>query len=120
MVGDVLAWVQSGASIGLLALCSKLYVDNRKLRLEEKKVDLDENKDERDGYGQLIKALRDDVADVREQLKICKDEHTKTSMELDGLRRQFVSYQLAVAQAVPPSMRSPEIEAMVESLKGQQ
>lgn len=107
MIGsNILNWIQTGGLIGLLALSVKLYIDNRRIRIEEKRAD-------HQGFSDLIKALSEDVAGVREQLRHCQEQHDETKMELDGLRRQFISYQLAVAHAVPPTMRTPEINAMI-------
>ncbi len=103
-------WLRTGGTIGLLALAVKLYLDNRRLRLAEKS-------DDRQGYGALIETLTKDVAAVREQHRECEHEQRQLRLELDGLRRQFIAYQLAVAQAVPPSNRTPEIEAMITSLQ---
>lgn len=112
-LGELADWIRTGGTMGLLALASGLFIQNRKLKLAEKK-------DDREGFGALIEALTRDITAVRQQLRECEEEHHRTRNDLEGLRRQFVTYQLAVAQAVPPSRRTPEINAMMTVLEQQQ
>jgi hypothetical protein len=53
---------------------------------------------------------------LSEERHACEERCKVLQTNLDGLQRQFITYQLAVAQAIPPSQRSAEVNAMVESL----
>ena len=107
---DFPRWITAGGVLAILSVIATTYINRLKLNLQEKKED-------REGFGALIEALSRDVAAVREQYRQCEMEHARTRQELDGLRRQFITYQMAVAQAVPPERRTPEIEAIMTSLE---
>lgn len=109
MGGDVLAWIQSGASLGLLALCSKLYVDNRRLKIAE-------NKDEREGWGQLIQLLEDRVSRLEKSEQECQrrlNEALRRIAELEGydsgqgMARQDVAVLKSAERIVAEKNKKP-------------
>ena len=65
----------------------------------------------------LLKRVADLEADLAEERRRCDEELRSMRDRLDGITRTFIQYQLAVARAVPPSQRSPEIEGMIRQLK---
>lgn len=81
MLESVRPWASTA---GILALCEfarRLWVQNRQLRMAE-------NKDDRDGYGVLIKALQDDIMQVRAEHRRCEERLSKIEGELMGFHRQ--------------------------------
>ena len=94
-------WVSTGALLGLFGLAFKLHVENRRLRIAE-------NKDDREGYGVLIKALQEDIIAVRAEHRRCEDRLSKIEGELMGFHRQaLLQSQLgaAVLPATTPLVR---------------
>lgn len=87
-------WISTGTLLALLMFVARLWIQNRKLRMEE-------NVDERAGYAALIKALTEDMTDVRSQHKECERRLSSLESQLEGVHRQLV-LQASVA-AVPLS-----------------
>lgn len=73
-----------------------------------------------DYNGALRADLLKRIGDLEQLLSVernaCEERCKKLQENVDGLQRQFIAYQLAVAQAIPPNARSAEINAMVKSL----
>jgi hypothetical protein len=93
-VSDFGDWLRAGGVVGTLALLVKFYLENRKLRLQEKH-------DDRDGYGVLIQTLQADVTNVREQLR--------------GVHRQLVMN--SSNQAISLGQPSADVAAAAERAK---
>jgi hypothetical protein len=89
-------WISTGALLGLLTLAYRLHVENRRLRIAE-------NKDDREGYGVLIKALQDDIIAVRAEHRRCEDRLSKIEGELMGFHRQALIQSQQGAAVVPAS-----------------
>ena len=90
-------WVSAGGIVGMLALLIKFYLENRKLKLQERHED-------RDGYGVLIQALQADVVQVREQHRECESRLTEVEAQLRGVHRQLVMQSSnAAINLAPPS-----------------
>lgn len=103
-------WISTGALLGLLELARRLWAQNRQLRLAE-------NKDDRDGYGVLIKALQDDVIAVRAEHRKCEDRLSKIEGELMGFHRQALLQSQQAAAALPASIAVREAgERAVEAV----
>lgn len=117
-------WLTTGFIGGILALVVKLYVDNRRLRLDEQiraqDYTLEVSADGRTNLQFVIDNLVRDITAQREAHADCQTELTGAKERIrslehhhDGLQRQFVQYQITVARAIPPNERSPEIDAML-------
>jgi hypothetical protein len=46
-----------------------------------------------------------------------RDLGKRMDAKYDGLMRQFITAQMAWAQAIPPQTRSPAVDKMIEQLK---
>lgn len=91
-------WISTAALLGLLEFARRLSVQNRQLRLQE-------NRDDREGYGALIKALQEDVIAVRAEHRRCEERLSKIEGELMGFHRQaLVQSQQGIAQLPASTM----------------
>jgi hypothetical protein len=96
MLETVRPWASTA---GILALCEfarRLWVQNRQLKMAE-------NKDDRDGYGVLIKALQDDIMQVRAEHRRCEERLSKIEGELIGFHRQALLQSQQAAAVLPAS-----------------
>jgi hypothetical protein len=87
-------WISTGALLGLLELARRLWVQNRQLRMAE-------NKDDREGYGVLIRALQEDIVAVRAEHRRCEDRLSKIEGELMGFHRQALVQSQHGAASLP-------------------
>jgi hypothetical protein len=121
-------WMSTGFIGGILAIVVKLFVDNRRLRLAEQtraqSYQLEVSADGRTNLQFIIDNLVRDITAQRTAHEECQDElrsvrvaHRNLEGRHDGLQRQFVNYQLAVARGIPADVRSPEINAMMKTLE---
>lgn len=78
-LNDVAEWVRTGGTFGLLILAAKLFNDNRKLKLAERK-------DDRDGYGDLIDRLTGRVGRLEESEERCRRELQEARGEIAELK----------------------------------
>lgn len=136
-------WISTGGILGLLTFAAKLYLDNRKLRLQAEKraqeYQLEVSADGRSNLQFIIDNLRRDIdrADRRataaetrasaaekahgaceQELDRVRDEGRGTRDRLEGLARQFVAFADSVAAGIPPGTWSPEMTNMMDQLKG--
>lgn len=113
-------WITTGGILALLGIVAKLYVDNRRLRLEEttgdRKYQLEVSEDGRSNLQFIINNLRDDIKATREAHTICEERLRELNEKHDGLQRQFIAYQVTVARAIPPDLRSPAVNAVLSQL----
>ena len=69
--------------------------------------------------GDLLKRIED----LENRHDDCLEENARLRKDMgdlaDGLRRQIISYQILIAEHMPALTRSPEIDKMVERLKGE-
>lgn len=122
-------WLSTAGIMGILAFMARWWFQNRKLNMVEKIQD-------RQGYGPLIKVLQtqlkvmqEDLAKLRKDLSVCQDDHMNTKAEhlkskeeiLDlraevvGLRRQLIAHSETIAVALGAS--SEVLEAGRRSLE---
>lgn len=73
-------WISTGALLGLLTLAARLWIQNRKLRMQEKI-------DDRQGFGALIEALSGEVADLRVENGVLRREVRELHGIIDGIAR---------------------------------
>lgn len=125
---DWLRILSTGGILTLVALLAKAYIDNRRLTLQHRQradsYKLEVSADGRTNLQFIIDNLQKEIVATRERHDDCERRVTRLHRRLraqerahDGLHRQFVEYQLSIARAVPPSGRSAEINAMIESLE---
>ncbi|HSW91787.1 MAG TPA: hypothetical protein VLG09_04025 [Candidatus Saccharimonadales bacterium] len=76
----------------------------------------DRKRVELDGQAKLRSDLFGQIEQIRADHRDCEEKLHKLQAGHDGLQRQFIAYQLAVAQAIPPSARSAEITSMINKL----
>lgn len=118
-------WLTTGFIAGILGIAVKLYVDNRKLRLAEKARDqnfhLEISADGRTNLQFIIDNLVRDITSQREAHDKCENrlsalaERYRVQEErLNGLSRQFITYQLEVGRAIPPENRTPVLESLLK------
>ncbi len=104
------SWVGTAGIMGILAFAARAWFLNRKMDMAEKVED-------RQGYGVLIealqtqvKAMQDEVAKVRMDLAACQNEHLKSReeviwlrAEVKGLQAQLIAHSQTVAVALSAS-----------------
>lgn len=118
-------WLSTTFIAGILGIMVKLYVDNRRLRLQEEtraqEYTLEVSADGRSNLQFIIDNLRRDTerADKRAAAaearalaaetahRACEDESRAQGMKLDGVVRQFIHFQLNYAESIPIAERSP-------------
>lgn len=128
-------WLSTAFLGSILAIIAKLYIDNRRLRLQETErahdFQLEVSADGRSNLQFIIDNLVRDIASQREATAAAMEAHSRCETELrgaysevrrigkhlDGVQRQFINYQLTVARAIPPGDRSPEINVMLTRLE---
>jgi hypothetical protein len=76
----------------------------------------DRKRVELDGQAKLRADLFGQIEQIRADHRECEEKLQELQRGHDGLQRQFIAYQLAVAQAIPPSARSAEITSMINKL----
>ena len=74
-------WISTGALIGLLTLASRLWIQNRKLRMQEKI-------DDRQGFGELINAMNVEMARLRTRVETLERERDGEHKLIVELLRQ--------------------------------
>lgn len=102
------AWISTGALIGLLGFASRMWVQNRKLRMQEKVED-------RQGYGTLIEAMtaRLESQDKRiADLEKNRDQDHRLIIELLGQLHRNQAVAILGSQNVSPELR-PALEAAI-------
>lgn len=116
-LASLLEWVRTGGMLGLLALSIKLYVDNRKLRLEESRED-------REGWGELIKLLREQVNRMEQELKEAAAKIKVLENERDSERAQVMALvnqlnrtqSLALKEAGTAAIVAPSTSAAIDKM----
>jgi hypothetical protein len=80
---------------------------------EARKIEVDAEAQIRDDLIGRISTLE---ADLTAERRRCDAELRALRDKLDGVVRQFLAFQMATAQAIPPAMRSPAIDAALDAL----
>lgn len=95
-ISNVLPYLETSGLLILVVIAARLYIENRRLRLQERA-------DDRDGYGVLIKALQDDVLHVRREHRECQERLSRVEQQLEGVHRQLVLHSSmgAVSMGAP-------------------
>lgn len=106
-------WLRTGGMVGALGLAVKFYLDSRKMKIAEEVSD-------REGWGVLIRNLRDEVARLAEAHKSCEEgmhalraereqeradrerEMAALRREIDGMRRELAQRDAAIIATMGP------------------
>lgn len=67
--------------------------------------------------GELERQLTETHTKCHEEQEALRGELRTMQQRFDGVVRQFITYQLHVAQAIPPEQKSEHINKMLESLQ---
>lgn len=107
------AWVSTGALLGLLTFASRLWVQNRKLRMQEKVED-------RQGFGALIEAMGKEISRLGTKLERAETRIQTLETERDREHALIVELlrQTNRTQAVAIMGRtdvSPELRRAMET-----
>jgi phage shock protein A len=141
-LGSLPAWISSGALLTILAIVVRWQLGLRRLRVEADQVQVNarqvDHADEanvRDHYAREVAALRTRIDEQAERHRqsldrydkrheACEKERAELRRELvavqdrlTGVVRQFVAFQQKVAEAIPPSSRSPEMAVAIANLQ---
>ena len=107
-LGTLPGWITALTSTGTFAV-GTIWLKSRKIKLEE-------NQDDRDGYGDVIRVLREEVDRLSERERDCETRLAKVEDELRGVHRQLINFQLASGRAIPPEALSKDIADMVDRI----
>lgn len=136
IIEEIRPWVGTGGVMGLCAFATRLWITNRKLKI-------DENKDDRDGYGVLIatmqeaiktmearhsdemRVLREDHAHALERIELehrkCEERLSRIEGELMGFHRQaLIQSQGGVAMLPASPMVQDAGKRAVEASRGRE
>lgn len=107
IIEETRPWWNTAGITGLCAWAGRMWITNRKMRL-------DENKDDRDGYGVLIATLQNaikvmreehsnEIAAMRAEHRKCEERLSKIEGELMGFHRQALIASQQGAALLPAS-----------------
>lgn len=113
-------WVSTGALVGLLGLCVKLYLDNRRITLDRERITLDGEDGIRDHYATEVASLRKQLIDTQklsddrmtnaekryaEAVTAADSRHRSCEEECDRLRRKVLGLERQIAQIHQASIK---------------
>jgi hypothetical protein len=116
-MGEVAALAGNYAGLGIWGLLGALALVLIRTWPALKQMGIDNDKSLRTD---LLKRVADLETELAAERRACDEKLLALRREMDakyeGLMRQFLTAQMAWAQAIPPSRRSPEIDRMLGSL----
>lgn len=99
-IESILPWLEAGGVVALVAIASRFYIENRRLRLQERTGD-------REGYRVLIDTFQATVGRLEERCERLEAKHSKCEEDLsemrhqlDGVHRQLVLHSSTSAVAL--------------------
>lgn len=113
-------WVSTGALVGLLTLCVKLYLDNRRISLDRDKIQLDGEDGIRDHYATEVASLRRQILDTQklsdermanaekryaEAISAADSRHRSCEQECDRLREKVLGLERQIEQIHRASLK---------------
>lgn len=115
MSGDIAletirGWISTGALLGLLTLAGRLWVQNRKLRMQEKIED-------RQGYGHLLAAQGAELKRLSERVASLEEEKARDHsliLELLGTMHRTQAVSILTSGNLSPPLRRA-LQAMLET-----
>lgn len=124
LTGSIAGWVSAGGITGLLCLALLAVNQWRKNNREDRqqKIDADETL-----RADLLTRIRELEANQERALEAerrrCDAEmsvmRSDFQKQFDGLMRQFLTFQMALAGSAPPLTRSEHADAAIEALRDQ-
>lgn len=102
-------WITTSAIVALLGIAARLWVSNRKLRMQEKIED-------RQGYGKLIEAMGKEIDRLSKRVATLETEKERDHRLLLELLTQMNRSQAVAILA--SSNLSPELRKALESTTG--
>lgn len=110
MTGDTVeilrGWISTGALLGLLTLAARLWVQNRKLRMQEKI-------DDRQGFGELINAMGAEMTRLRERVETLEKQRDGEHALIVDLLRQ--THRTQAMEIMGRADVSPELRRALET-----
>lgn len=113
-------WVSTGALVGLLGLCVKLYLDNRRITLDRDKITLEGEHGIRDHYATEVASLRKQLIDTQklsddrmanaekryaEAITAADSRHRSCEQECDRLRERVLGLERQIEQIHRASLK---------------
>lgn len=119
-------WLGTGGILGILILVARygapLAKQVSEYLIERQKLRMQEKKDDRQGFGDLIEELRKEVSGLRAENATLRQEVRSLHSMIDGMRRgtlqDNLSAQRAVVDNLPEEMVTPAVRASLERIKG--
>ena len=108
-LGTLPGWITALTSSGTFAAVATIWLKSRKLKIAE-------NQDDRDGYGDVIRVLREEVARLGERERACEERLLKVEDELRGVHRKLIDFQIDQAKSMPSERLPKDIADMVERI----
>jgi predicted nucleic acid-binding Zn-ribbon protein len=120
IIEQVRPWVSTGALVGLLGLCVKLYLDNRRISLDHSKIKLDGEDGIRDHYATEVASLRRQILDTQklsdermanaekryaEAISAADSRHRSCEQECDRLREKVLGLERQIEQIHRASLK---------------
>lgn len=120
LLEGVRPWVSTGALVGLLTLCVKLYLDNRRISLDRDKITLEGEDGIRDHYATEVASLRRQIIDTQklsdermanaekryaEAITAADSRHRSCEQECDRLREKVLGLERQVEQIHRASLK---------------
>lgn len=100
--------------ISIFALGAKIWLDNKTKNTDARKVKVEGDDKFRKDLLHRVEELEGQVVEERQK---CERLLRRMRGQLTGTIRQFLSFQMQVAEAIPPTQRTPAIEAMLTRLR---
>lgn len=128
-IGSVASWISAGGIVGILGLTLLFVIQWRKANLDARKVEIGADEKMRTDLLSRIGDLEAQAAVHQARLDTAlADERRRCDAEMasmrldfqkqiDGLMRQLLAFQMAIAGSAPPLHRSPETDRALESLR---
>lgn len=128
-VGSIAGWVSAGGIVAIFGLCLAFVIRWRTANRDDRKLTIGADESLRTDLLGRIKDLEVQAGHHQTRLDTALvDERRRCDAELatmrldfqkqiDGLMRQFLAFQMAVAGSAPPLARSPQIDDALDKLK---
>jgi hypothetical protein len=116
-IPDTPSWLPGGLTVGsvpIWALLATVLLALFKIWPAIKRLQNESDASLRTDLMRRVTELEKHLLDEQRE---CDRRISDLQSKLDGVLRQFLAYQLAVEQAVPPDRRSPAIDSALESLR---
>lgn len=82
------AWISTASLVGLLGLAGRMWLQNRRLELKNRELGMQEKVEDRQGYGDLIKAMGAEINRLRERIETLETERAGEHALIVELLRQ--------------------------------